>query len=78
MTRRRPWHFGHSKTSAAKLRRREEADLESLRDDEEVDEECVLESSEDPVDEILTDIKKLRDFLGKAAKQRMGLAIYTA
>ncbi len=55
----------------------EGADWDELRDDEEVDEEMVLEGSEDPVAEILDGIKSLKEFMAAAAKKKKGLAIYT-
>ena len=54
------------------------ADFETLRDEEEVDEECVLESSDDPAQEIAGEIERLRTFIAAAAKKKLGLAIYTA
>jgi hypothetical protein len=56
----------------------EAADWDELRDSEEVDEECVLESSEDVPQEIIGEIEGLKKFLASAAKKKRGLAIFTA
>jgi hypothetical protein len=53
------------------------ADWDTLRDEEEVDEECVLESSDDPAAEIVGEIERLEKFMSAAAKKKRGLAIYT-
>ncbi len=66
------------KVDNAKIRARvKKADLEELREEEEVDEEHTLEESEDPAREIVTDLEGLKTFFAAAVKANKGMVIYT-
>ena len=54
-----------------------DADLDELRDEDEVDEEYALGESDDPAKELVSAVKELQTFYENAAKKGLGVAIYT-
>lgn len=54
------------------------ADLEALRDEQEVDEELALEESGDPAGQIVTAVEGLKVFYAKAAAGQVGVVMYTS
>lgn len=54
-----------------------DADLDELRDEDEVDEEYALGESEDPAKELVAAVKSLQKFYESAVKKGLGVVIYT-
>lgn len=55
-----------------------DADLDELRDEDEVDEEYALGESDDPPKELVSAVKGLQKFYANAVKKGLGVVIYTS